>query len=500
MVNRPQALPVRPGVVPRTVGLRIALLVILGAVSVGFPTWEYLRGGLNGDMWWVWRAGQWMVVHHQVLLREPSLWTGPALAGRPWANPEWGWELILYLASPQGGILGFLVLLLACETLLLAAFWWTMHVIAPKLPIHRIAGLYALYAVAVAPIILRLRAEMGSYILFTLLLGVLWQSRTRPRRLWLLAPMTLVWANLHGSWLTVPALVGLELVDSVLRRDKERMILLLVAGWAVPLGIVVALTPEHWYTLTYALWMSGNPQILAYIQEWGSVNFHVATFLAMGAAVLVGWMLRARRRIRYPWLLDVWMVGITLFFFRETRMVAYFGIVFLLWCGYGLAQRGAARHARDEGPVAFRRWFGLAVATGVVTSILVLPFGSALAADHPSVPPAVVHWIDTHPHQGIFNPYRFGGYLLAHNVHDIFIDGRTDFYLKNSHRFQWYIKIAHGTVTPKQMVHMFARNQISWIVWPSSSWNAVLGWFVATEHWHRIYTAHGWEIWAKPSN
>ena len=187
-------------------------------------------------------------------------------------------------------------------------------------------------------------------------------------------------------------------------------------------------------------------------------------------------------------------------FFYEVRMVTYFGLVFVLWWGYGLSQRDGYRRWLSHGSIPWKgppRYMGLMLAVGLAAFLITLPYARRQLRLQ-AVPTAVVAWVNGHPHQVIFNPDGDGGYLLAHNVRGVYIDGRADFYLFNGHRFQWYAKIVSGTARPRGIAEAFQRSHVTWILWPEKIFNGDLGWFIQSDHWHLIYRRQGWLIFAKP--
>lgn len=479
--------------------LRLWTLLLFGIASLGFPLVAVFQHGLSGDVWWIWLAGQWMVHHGHIILREPPSWTGPVLAHRPWINLEWLWQILLYAIAPQlapGALVG---LFIVCEMLMMASFLWAMKGIAPKLPIEFSSLLYTIYALFFFTITARLRADLFSYIAFPLLLGLLWRSRKNPKWLAALGPLTLIWANIHGSWLMIPVLVGLEILVSLLSRQFALVRTLVLSGWVIPLTIVIVLTPSHLKTITYAWWLDHNSQITTYIVEWHSVNFHVPLFAAMAIAVLGLWIWRSHTHVSYPLILDLWLGGISFMFFDEVRMVTYFGMVLVVWIGYGISQQERLTQffSQDRRP-ATPIYLGTLIFTlGVATSMGLFPYLKSHVLMAP-VPMTVISWINQHPHQGIFNPEPVGGFLLAHHVSPIFLDGRADFYLYNGHHFQWYVRIMGGHASPSGMRHEFQKNHVHWILWPRANMNASLGWFIHQDHWKKIYGQHGWVIYAKP--
>lgn len=476
---------------------RIYTLTVLMGLAWFVPMLDFIHRGLRGDFWWVWASGQWMSLHHHLLSQNPAAWNGSALGGKTWVNLEWGWEWILYHLDPHQTPIVFLLILFGMELLMAAALFWAMSTLAPKLSIEIKAGLYLVYAAFIFPFTVKLRAEMFSYVAFPLLLGILWRARQDRRWLSLLIPLTMVWANIHGSWLLIPVLAGLEVLRHVLRKDWGYAGWTLAGGTLGPVLAATIFTPFHLRTLTYAWWLDHNHWITTYIQEWQSVNFHETIFLVWAAVIIASWIWRARSGLSYPWLLDVWMLGTTVAFFEEARMVTYFGEVFILWWAYGLG-REERRHEflSVRGQPATR--IGLGVA-GLLVLVLSLGFGIHERSRYtaPEVPSTLVSWINGRPHGVVLAPVDVGGYLIAHQVQDVFLDGRADFFLANGHRFQQYVAMIGSGDQVNRLTRDFSVDHVSTVLWPKGQLTANLAGYLAKQHFHREAIAKGWVVWIR---
>jgi len=478
--------------------LRVSLIAFVAFFAFAIPMEVWLRQGFTGDVWWVWKAGQWMAEHHHILLSDPRLWNGAALAGKPWVNLEWGWEWLLYRTNPHLQPWRFVGLAFLCSLGLLASFSWAIRTVAPRLKFEWVICLYLLYSALFLTVDFKLRAEMFSYLAFPVLLSLLWRGRQDERWLWILWPLTLIWANVHGSWLMIPVLIGLECVAALRHHAWPRALrLLLVLGGVV--AVVIGFTPEHLRTITYALWLDRNPEINGHIAEWLSPNFHVVWFSGLAGLALAAGLWRGRQRIAYPFLLDLWLAGIAWMFLDSVRMVTYFGFVLMLWVAYGLGTYPRLQetpHSTGNTTLRLTIWGGLVGAWGLASLVLMASIPAAFLTD--AVPTSVMHWMTHHRHGVIFNPYTDGGDLIAHNVTDVYIDGRTDFYLYNGDRFQTYVQVISGSILPGRLAREFQRQRIGWIAWPTKTLPEVLAVLIQEAHWPPLYQAHGWTIYARP--
>lgn len=477
---------------------RVYTLTVLIAMALFLPILDFTRRGYGSDFWWVWAAGRWMAEHHRILTMDPARWNGLA-SGTSWINLEWGWQLGLYLINPHQNPVAYLAFLVFMELLMMAACWWAIRAISPRLAPEIYTGLYLVYAAFAFSFTVKLRAELFSYVAFPLLIGILWRGRANPRWLWMLTPLAMLWANIHGSWLMIPALAGLQGLLSLTARESRRALSFFIVGGLLPVLAAIIATPFHAHTLTYAWWLDQNPNITTYIQEWQSINFHDTLFLLWGCAILAAWLWRARAGRRYPLLLDLWFLGITLAFFSEVRMITYFGEIFLFWMAYGVGQAEAdpVWHSKTSGRRAAAWGVGLGVFIGMVVTI---GWGSwqARSWTRPEVAPQAVSWLKHHPHHVVWNPVDVGGYLIAHGVSGVYLDGRADLFLAHGRRFQDYVRVVEQSERPSAVAAIFRTHHVDALVWPKDALNTNLAWFVARYHWHRRDARDGWVIWTAP--
>lgn len=478
-------------------GMRVMRLIVLGilaTMAILVPTLRFIHHGLTGDVWWTWKAGQWMALRHTILLHDPAAWNGPSLAGKPWINLEWGWEWLLYTFAPRLHPLNFLIVLLLLQWAILLSFSWAMRTVAPRLMPELAALSYFVYQVVFLD--LKLRAEMVSYAFFPLLLTLLWKGRENVRWLWLLAPLAAIWANIHGSWLLIVVFSGLEVLWALIQRRWATARAMALWGLLLPLAIAVLFTPNHFKTLTYAIWLDHNHYITTYIQEWQSANFHLLSMAVLGLTVFAAWVWRAHRREPSPLILDVWFAGAAFMSFDEVRMLPYFGVIFLLWIAYGLSEYAACR---DRWPPLKRShlWYTAVFLAGwAAASLITLPHLTNRFMTR-QMPTAIITWLNRHPHAGVFAPYSDGGYLIAHNVRDVYIDGRADLFLYNGDRFQSYVRIISASAfLPPQVARVFRQADVDRIAWPAHQLDANLTWFLVMRHWHTVYASNGWKIYA----
>lgn len=253
---------------------RVALWVTLVGLFVLVTLTVRLRLttlGWHGDAAWSMLIGQWEVHHAQIFHENPIGWNGRALH-RPWIDVEWGWQWIL-------GTIGFSSRLWILPSL--AAVGYVASILWAWAPLRarRPSVILPVIAVLIAWIperwVWTFRPTWFSISAWALLLGIALRARTQPR--WRLAviPLMALWANLHGDFLLILALLVFE--GTWAAWDRIGMLWTRRAPWPWPfaittrapaygrywalsvlgsLGTLAIATPNHWRTLTYSVWLS----------------------------------------------------------------------------------------------------------------------------------------------------------------------------------------------------------------------------------------------------
>ncbi len=302
------------------------------------------------------------------------------VAGQPWTDQQWLAQVLLALGFRAGGweLLAVLraVLVVGMTGLLLAAGVLRGASV-------RTASILALVAFLLAAPALALRPQLFAIAVFAGLIALV-AGRHRYPRAFLAAPLLVAaWANLHGSFVLAPVLLGYAWLDDVARGQPwRRSLAVLVVGSAAT--FINPFGPGAW---AYAAGIGANPVIASRVSEWQRTSpLTVTGALFYGSAViaiLLAW--RGRRRLAWPdALLLVAMVGLGVW---AVRGLAWWPAGALLVVagalGKGPAEPIDASDGPERRPERARRGSAL---NGVVAMLLVGLMVAALPWWRPADP------------------------------------------------------------------------------------------------------------------
>src|SRR4051812_45079964 len=135
--------------------------------------------------------------------------------GIPWASaPSTGWhnvpvlaELVLRGVTSLGGDRGLLLAQVIAVAAALAILAWDLR----RYGADELGGAVVLIVVIVGalPVLLVVRSQLFSVLLFPVLIALLrTEARSPSRRIWLVPPLLALWSNLHGAVLVGLAVAG----------------------------------------------------------------------------------------------------------------------------------------------------------------------------------------------------------------------------------------------------------------------------------------------------
>lgn len=363
----------------------------------------------NPDLFWHLNAGRWVSANGSVPRTDPFSFT---MAGQPWLDFEWLFQVFVYAVHSVSGLWGLRVL----KTVLLGASFLPIDGLLRDRAVGATGRALALafWAAAVLPQS-DLRPDLFSLLFFSLLLRRLDKDRFSWR---LSLPLFALWSNIHAGFAVGLCLYAAKLLSLRWERRPVPRDLLLEAAAAVPATFLNPLGPRVWEAL--ALHGAQAAGIGRYVQEWGPLSWRAPLQWPLLAALLVFTAAVLHRRRQLPPFLALVAVPLAV----ATALSVRFGLFF--------AAAGAALLLSVGGKAAPRHALpALAALTALMAWPLsrvpwLAPFAETYvarrAADFVAEQPEL---------RGLrlFNTYEWGGYLGWRRPGEpVFGDGRYLFH------------------------------------------------------------------------
>ena len=375
----------------------------------------------TGDLAYQVRAGALMLERGQILQTDPFTFT---VFGRDWLDQQWGAQVLLDLLHAPAGWPGLVIVRAALVGAAFGVtFRWTRRANGDPM----VAGCLTLGALVVAmflPGTIALRPQLLAVPLFLLTIWLVRGRASHPRRLLWLAVVGLVWANLHGSFVLLPVIVGIAFVADLVGRASTRWwtgattLVCLVVPLINPWGIDI---------YGYVIRLSSTPIVRNVIDEWRPLwrqGWAGLVFLVAVAAIVA---LVVMRRRRWPTLEE--MLGLAVF----TVLALASGRNLLWWSLFvppvvGGLVLGRAHRDTDRSPMAVVVAAALVVllVIGVVRVLTIDPPESVLA----EVPPGITAALEqvTGPDDRVFDGW-WGSWLeFAAPQIPMFVDARAEIF------------------------------------------------------------------------
>jgi hypothetical protein len=185
-----------------------------------------LQSGIDWDVWWHLRTGQWIVQHHAVPTSDPFTIHGPET---PWIAYSWLFEVMLW---EMYSVLGLRAVLLYQVILALAVVAAFHRLVARREPRFLPAIILTTAASVALSLLLKQRSWLFSILFTTLTLDVILDLRRGRRNgwTWVLPFLYVLWAGIHIQFIYGLALLGLA---ALLPSPKRRSLILLTLLCAV---------------------------------------------------------------------------------------------------------------------------------------------------------------------------------------------------------------------------------------------------------------------------
>lgn len=272
-------------------------------LAIALPTLAALLASLQSvDLTYHIRAGGEILDRGAIPMSDSWTFTAP---GDPWTDQQWGAQVLLTGVYRLAGWTGLVIL----RSLLVGAIYGCLFAIARRQGVDaRRAAWLILGAFVISAAALALRPQLLGMSLFALVAFLIVDRRSHPNRLWAIPAIVLVWANVHGSFVLAPLVLGLAWLEDMHDRQPGAHRLLILAVGAAVAACVTPFGPAVW---AYAVGLSVNPEVTRRITEWQPTTIQdIPGLLFFGSALAVV-VLLARRDRPVPW---PTLVGIGTFF------------------------------------------------------------------------------------------------------------------------------------------------------------------------------------------
>ena len=217
------------------------------------------------------------------------------VAGATWLDQQWLAQVLLALVHRAGGW----ELLLVLRAALVAASTGLLALVAVARGARpRTAVLLALAGFMLAAPALALRPQLLAITLFAAVLLLVAGRHRHPRAAWAIPFLVVAWANIHGSFVLAPIVLGYAWLDDLARGRRALVAFaLVVVGSACTL-----LTPFGVSAWTYAAGIGANPVIAAQATEWQRTSPASVPGILFYLSALAGLAVafRGRAALRWP--------------------------------------------------------------------------------------------------------------------------------------------------------------------------------------------------------
>src|SRR4051812_11606443 len=299
------------------------------------------------------RAGNEMLASRA--LPTVDTWTF-TIPGTPWVDQQWLAQVALAVGHAVGG---WELLAVMRAGLVVAAVALMLATAVARGATPRTAAILALAGFSVAVPALALRPQLFGIVLFAALVWLIAIRDRRPRALLVAPLLVLLWANVHGSFVLGPVILGYAWIEDVVAgRPSRRSLAVLFAA-----TLVTVVNPYGVGAWAYAANIGANPAITNQVSEWQRTSPLAVPGILFYPSVVVVAALMVRRRsdVRWPdWLL---LAGMAVLGAWAVRGVAWWSFVMVFLAAGVLATTAERRSANST---ATRR----SPVNGVIAAVL----------------------------------------------------------------------------------------------------------------------------------
>ena len=407
---------------------QFAQALVLAALLAG-PALMCLHAACvtDWDLWWHLRTGDWILAHGTVP-RADSF--SRAIAGKPWADYTWLFELLVDKLFLRFGLMGLvlytvgMVLTISCALFHLVRRLQSDFTLVVLLSFAASFSMQHLYMP---------RPWLFTILFFVLVVDIVMQARRtgKIRELFWLPVIFAIWPNVHIQFVAGLVVLALALVEAILARRGIDLPTCVAPGWM--LGALTAsllatcANPYGWHIYRTVYELATAPGGMDKITELFAIPFRslpdwCVLLFAMGATAALG---KAGRLLPFETAL---LTFAAYFSFRSQRDVWVLVVVAVAIVASSLPgrERARIRVPRSAAPLVL-----LASLLMLVGGFRVLHADNRVLAHllEQQMPVKAVEAIRERGYAGpLYNDYNWGGYLMWSLRMPVNIDGRGSLY------------------------------------------------------------------------
>ncbi len=398
--------------------LSIALLVLLPiALFLAITPHDY---------WFYVRIGKDILESGAIPRVDTFSYTYP---GRPIFYQPWLSAVLFWLAHSSGGATLTFFLRYLCIGIAYGLIWALMRYLGtgPKL-----ATLLTILLGLSSSMNWSMRPQMFAYPLFVFMLWVLWHwQNNHTKLLWTLPLITLLWVNLHGSFVLAFILMGSALIFGA--GDRRNL-----AIWFTVSLFVTLINPRGVYVWGFVPSMLSSPSDQLFATEWRpptNAGWQMNIFYAWLLLFIPLAALSPRRLSVLEW---VWFLGFGWLALSGLRYVIWFMFILAVLTGPLLSELWRSFRPGSAPKASNSTLNYLLGGLILLLPLLLLPgireswWKDAPPAYHQATTPiAATNWLAAHPGLPgpLFDEYTFGSYLtFALPSRLLWIDNRFNAY------------------------------------------------------------------------
>lgn len=446
------------------------------------------------DWGWHFRYGEYFIKTGQILRDNIYNWTLP---NYKWANPSWLYDVFVYLSYIKLGFAGFSIIGAAVGLLI-----FIIPAVAFDLNYLLMGGL-ALFYVKLAESALSqgLRGQSFGLLLLCILVTLLVKAVTKPKTLFFIPLIILIWANVNGTFTLGLLIIGIFIASNFAIRivnwiRHKPNINILSLKMLIPIFFLSVfasfVNPFSFRVYTESISHVINPWV-SYVFEWSPPNFscqycNFSYFLIFQVILMV--IFAVRKKISdLPYILT--LLFLTAESYSEQRYVSMFMVTSLPIVALAIAGLKFDLYKNKITKIIYALVLTSLISVALFITIPKYHLTSYGFTDYcyysTQCSPALADFLIKNPPVGSgFNFYDWGGFFIGRGVNaKLFIDGRMHLWSENGYMpFADYVEMYYH-----QDFNLFNEYNFDWVIVRNDSYLAhdLALPSIVTGTWRRVY-------------